>query len=198
MAVAGVKDAPLCFPLLCCWNFALFANPFNSRPAVFVWVNERAPDKLLCAPLLWSSGLCIELSDGWPRGKYTSLISAEFPLCIMMQYHYSICRMQIQLMCQRHLTQTIACLCLLGCFRCFDNVYISLFLLSLAKEEKCVPEVSGRAAAVGNSRWVTLQLPCCSECQRCSFWDSGPFFLCVCGGDTLFAKTYRKLSFCVA
>lgn len=36
--------------LLCasaCWNFALFANPFNSRSAVFVWVNEQAPDELL-------------------------------------------------------------------------------------------------------------------------------------------------------
>lgn len=43
-------------------------------------------------------------------------------------------------------------LVLSGCLSSSDDVYISLFLLSLAKEEKCVPEVSGRAAAVGNSR----------------------------------------------
>uniref|UniRef100_A0A672G5A2 PPARG related coactivator 1 n=1 Tax=Salarias fasciatus TaxID=181472 RepID=A0A672G5A2_SALFA len=39
---------------------------------------------------------------------------------------------------------------------CADTL---MFLLPSAKEEQCVPEVSGRAAAVGNSRLVTLQPP---------------------------------------
>lgn len=41
------RGATLCSCLLCCWNSALSANPFNSRPAVFVWVDEPYPDKWL-------------------------------------------------------------------------------------------------------------------------------------------------------
>lgn len=52
MAAAGGKEALFCVRLLCCWNFALLATPFNSRPAVFIWVNEQGPDKLVHAPLL--------------------------------------------------------------------------------------------------------------------------------------------------
>lgn len=64
MGAAGGREAALCSCLLCCWNSALSANPFNSRPAVFVWVDEQAPDKWLDSvhAITPVSGLCIELS----------------------------------------------------------------------------------------------------------------------------------------
>lgn len=58
-------------------------------------------------------------------------------------------------------------------------VLMHLFLLSSAKEEQCVPEVSGRAAAVGNSRWVTLQPSCCSLWVMESVSLKSPGLLCV-------------------
>lgn len=62
MGAAGGREAALCSCLLCCWNSALSANPFNSRPAVFVWVDEQAPDKWLDSvhAITPVSGLCVE------------------------------------------------------------------------------------------------------------------------------------------
>ena len=86
---------------------------------------------------------------------------------------------------------------------------ITLFLLSSAKEEHCVPEVSGRAAAVGNSRWVTLQLSSCSvwvvnswfkknslgQWYRFAVWEC----VCACEGDThLLPRPTAKPSFFLA
>lgn len=82
---------------------------------------------------------------------------------------------------------------------------ISLFLLSSGNKEQCVPEVSGRAAAVGNSRWVTLQP------SSCSVWVMESWFLLKISWrlkprvkrvrdvwHTPFAKTYRQHCFYLA
>lgn len=79
-----------------------------------------------------------------------------------------------------------------------------LFLPPSAKEEQCVSEVSGRAAAVGNSRWVTLQPWRCSVWVSNCLWEWKPFDLCdrLCmwggGPSPPHAKTYRKSCQCLA
>lgn len=40
----GGREAALCSCLLSCWNSAPSANPFNSRPAVFVWADVQTPN----------------------------------------------------------------------------------------------------------------------------------------------------------
>lgn len=77
---------------------------------------------------------------------------------------------------------TILYLFLWGCLISCADALISLFLLSSAKEQQCVPGVSGRAAAVGNSRWVTLQPSSCSiwVMELWFLWKSlGEWFVCV-------------------
>lgn len=63
MGVANGREAALCSCLLSCWNSALSANPFNSRPAVFVWADVQAPSLTsgwsVHVPLLMLAGLLL-------------------------------------------------------------------------------------------------------------------------------------------
>lgn len=48
MDAAGAREAALCTCLLSYWNSALSANPFNSRPSVFVWADVQGLTYVKC------------------------------------------------------------------------------------------------------------------------------------------------------
>lgn len=70
--------------------------------------------------------------------------------------------------------------------------FTTLLFFFPAKEEPRVPEVCGRAAAVGNSRWVSwgrvMELPY----SPCAALAPNSMFVCVCGHKPHFTKTYRN------
>lgn len=166
MGAAGGREAALCSCLLSCWNSALSANPFNSRPTVFVWADVQAPKKWLDSVCAFAhvSGLVIEPS--YCVRWLMQLLFGELPLklhCAQIlgaqntrctAFTPDILQVVQLILClagflSKHFwVGCVSVCCVLPC----ADALISLFLLSLAKEEQCVPEVSGRAAAVGNSR----------------------------------------------
>lgn len=78
----GGRETALCLCLLRCWNSALSANPFNSRPAVFVWADIQAPTLTsgwtLYVPLLTSVDLL--LTCCWTIILSTTVIVASHHL----------------------------------------------------------------------------------------------------------------------
>lgn len=51
MDAAGAREAALCTCLLSYWNSAPSANPFNSSPSVFVWVDVQGLTYVKCLGL---------------------------------------------------------------------------------------------------------------------------------------------------
>lgn len=84
----GGRETALCSCLLSCWNFAPSANPFNSRPAVFVWADVQAPTvtsvRSVCANThvsgYWCYWTVIQCASCWAFGEVLCKMQCELRL----------------------------------------------------------------------------------------------------------------------
>lgn len=177
MDAAGAREAALCTCLLSYWNSAPSANPFNSSPSVFVWADVQGLTYVKCLGLFLFCFVFFKcaLCSCWLFSVLWK-ISPVLKTFPLRVFNLTLC----------------------------NDALTFLFLPPSAKEEQCVSEVSGRAAAVGNSRWVTLQPWRCSVWVSNCLWEWKPFDLCdrLCmwggGPSPPHAKTYRKSCQCLA